>query len=350
VPFGAFYVRADYEHVNRFVNRGRRIRSRDTLRHDLAGAYTRWGRRLLADPLQVARFLMLLQRFRRHYHRFQTNSLTMSRAEAIALDPFLSGLYHQPAPETVQQHGVGDIARDYVAPGLHGTAFVPLERPTGFAMLLGSLPALEPIFEFPVRWDELLAGFADQVVSGAVQSIEPADGGYRVQTSDCDSLFADNVVVATNAAEAQRLVGLDRINQPVTAHLFEISGRLRKGWTTAQLHLFTEIRPTYAILQRSGARTLVCSRNPDPRLDDYFTTWSILDHHIWKPAFNLVGDALIECRQAPGLYVIGDHNVCGLEDAFVTGVCAANQIIATKQPSASTPHAARLRHSERGYP
>ena len=99
------------------MNLGRRIRSRDTLRHDHTGAYTRWDHRLLAHPVQVWRFLILLQRFRRHVRRFKANSLTMSQSEAIA-----------------------DITRHYVSPGLHGTAFLPLDRLTGFTMLLGPLP------------------------------------------------------------------------------------------------------------------------------------------------------------------------------------------------------------------
>jgi glycine/D-amino acid oxidase-like deaminating enzyme len=348
VPFGAFYVRADYEHVNRFVNLGRRIRSRDTLRHDHSGAYTRWDRRLLAHPVQVWRFLVLLQRFRRHLRRFRANSLTMSQSEAIAADPFLHALYHQPAPETVRQHRFGDIARHYVSPGLHGTAFLPLDRLTGFTMLLGSLPAVEPIYEFTLRWDDLLAGFADRVVAGSVRSIDAVDDGYRVHTEDGDCRCADNVVVATDAAEAQRLVGLDRINEPVIVHMFEISGRLRQGWAKAQLHLFSEDQPTFAILQRPGTPILLCSRDPDPRLDDYFSNSSILEHHAWEPAFNLIGDTLIECRQAPGLYVIGDHNVCGLEDAFLTGVFAAKQIISTEETSASTPSQRRPRTLEVG--
>lgn len=337
VPFGAFYVRGDYQHVNRFVNRGRRIRSQDTLRHDHTGAYTRCNRRLVAHPLQAGRFLVLLARFRRHYHRFEVNSLTMSQAEAIAADPFLDALYHQPALDTVRQHRFDDLARHYVAPGLHGTAFAPLERLTGFTMLLGSLPALEPIYEFTMRWDDLLAGFADRIIDGTVRSIHALDPGYRVETDDGLSRSADNVVIATGAAEAQRLIGLDRINDPVTVHMFEIAGQLRPGWSTAQLHLFSEHQPTFAILHRPDAPTLLCSQGPEPRLDDYFSTWSIVEHHVWEPAFHLVGDTLIESRQAPGLYVIGDHNVCGLEDAFLTGVFAANQIVGGLETSASIP-------------
>ncbi len=58
VNLGAYYVRADYSHVNRFVDRGRRIRRRHILRGDQDGSFTRWDLPLLLHPRQTFRFLV----------------------------------------------------------------------------------------------------------------------------------------------------------------------------------------------------------------------------------------------------------------------------------------------------
>ena len=47
----------------------------------------------------------------------------------------------------------------------------------------------------------------------------------------------------------------------------------------------------------------------------------------WEPAFNITGEELLDCEQGGGVYLVGDHNVIGLEDSYITGVLAANKIL-----------------------
>ena len=62
---GAYYVRADYRHLARFVERGRRIKRRQMLRGRGDGSFTRSDMPLLRHLSQTLRFVRLMRDFRR---------------------------------------------------------------------------------------------------------------------------------------------------------------------------------------------------------------------------------------------------------------------------------------------
>jgi len=331
VNLGAYYVRSDYSHVSQFVDLGRPIQREGTLHHDYDGSYTRWDHRLLLHLPQALRFLRLLREFRSHYETFKQNSVLMSQAQAIRADPLLWNLYHEPALQFIQRHRIDDLAHHYLAPIAHGTAFTSLHRLTAFDLLLLAMPAIMPIYEFTARFDLLLAGFEKTLLFDTVTAVTPADGRYSIQTRNSGNFAADHVVVATPIDVAAQLLDLGPVKHPVGAHTFLVRGNLRRPWAQAAINLFPEDYPTLAIARQAGGSTLFCSASELPDFARYFTTWEVVDHQHWNPAFHLDGDALLECEQGPGLYLIGDHNVFGLEDAYITGIHAANRILAAPE-------------------
>ena len=49
-----------------------------------------------------------------------------------------------------------------------------------------------------------------------------------------------------------------------------------------------------------------------------------------------VGGDLLETEQERTLYLVGDHNIVGLEDAYLTGVHAAGRIVAVESREPAT--------------
>jgi glycine/D-amino acid oxidase-like deaminating enzyme len=328
VNLGAYYVRDDYLHVNAFVERGRRIRRRQMLRGNDDGSFSRSDLPLLRHLPQTFRFIRLMRVFRRHYDAFKRDCLLVSQAAAIRSDPLLWDLYREPARRFVRRHRIEDITRSYLAPAIQGTGFTSIDGLTAFTLLVGVLPTVIPIHEYTFRFDRLTAGFVDDLLIDAVAEVTPTPEGYAVRTRQSGDFTAANVVVATPSDVSARLLGLDSVKTPRAAHMFVVEGNLRLPWASAPYSLFPANHSIFALARLSTGATLFTAASPDPDFALYFHSWTVVEHHHWDPAFHLGGDVLLDCEQRPGLYLVGDHNVCDLEDAYITGLYAANRILA----------------------
>ncbi len=213
---------------------------------------------------------------------------------------------------------------------MQGTAFTSTDSLTAFTLLVLVLPTIIPTFEYTFRFDRLMAGFEDALLLDSVTGVTPTAGRYRIETRNGGSFSADNVVVATPTDISARLLDLGPMKMPTSAHTFLVRGNLRRPWAQATISLFPEGHPVLAIARQTGGLILFCSISEYPDFARYFSAWDVLEHRHWDPAFHVLGDALLECELGQGLYLVGDHNVCTLEDAYITGVYAANRILADK--------------------
>ena len=326
VNLGAYYVRSDYTHVNRFADRGRRIERRSLLRGSEDGSWTHSDLPLLLHPRQTIRFLRLMREFRLHYEAFKNACLEASQADVIRADPLLHGLYRESAPDFVERHRIGAISRHYLEPAIRATGFTTLDGLTAFTLLVGVLPMVVPMFEYAFDLDALVAGFEQAIALDSVTALSPISDGFSIRARGGASIDAENVVVATPSDVAARLLELGPVKRPISVHMLLVRGAVRRPWSTAPYSVFPPGDEIFAIARQAGGSTLVTAATGDPDLARIFSECEVVEHHHWAPAFHLGGDALLECEQQPGLYLIGDHNVCDLEDAYITGVFAASRI------------------------
>ena len=306
VNLGAYYVRADYTHVTRYVRRGRRINRLVTRRYDGDAGYGYWNPRLLLHSEEAGRFLRLLRDFRRHYDTLKHRTIHLGQAAAIRSDSMLAELYRTPATEFIREHRLEALARSYLAPGLHGTAFVSLRELTAFTLLLGALPALIPTYEFTLELNRLVDGFTSAIVADSVTAVGAEGSRYRIETKANGTLSTQRLVIATPTAVTGRLLGLPATKRPVSAHMFHVRGSLRYLYQRADIHLFPETDPTFAIARQGGGTVLIGCKHRQPELDRFFTDWEVLEHKHWNPAFHIVGDDLLEAEPSPDLHL--DHH------------------------------------------
>ena len=190
VNLGAYYVRSDYSHVNRYVDRGRRIKRRHILRGVDEGSFTRSDLPLLQHLPQTLRFLRLMREFRSHYGAFKKACLVVSQAEAIRADPLLRDLYHEPAPQLVERHRIGAVSRDYLEPAIRATGFTSLNELTAFTLLVGVLPMVVPMFEYTFDLEALVAGLEEAIALDSVTGLTPASGRFLIRARSGASIDA----------------------------------------------------------------------------------------------------------------------------------------------------------------
>ena len=70
-----------------------------------------------------------------------------------------------------------------------------------------------------------------------------------------------------------------------------------------------------------------CSKNKKPNLNHFFDYPKIIAKKVWAPAGTINGHTLIESSRGNNMYLVGDFNIAGLEESYITGIYAANQII-----------------------
>jgi len=90
--------------------------------------------------------------------------------------------------------------------------------------------------------------------------------------------------------------------------------------------LFSHPSEVQAVADLFNGTYLFYYKNKQPSLDTYFHKPKIIAHHFWDPVGTINGHNLIESVRGNNMYLIGDYNVAGLEESYITGIFCANQI------------------------
>ena len=326
VNYGAYYLMKDYKNIKKYVELGRKLTPLMIHFHKKHHTYTIFNKRLFTHFSQLIRLIFLLRRFRKDYESFKIECENKSQKEALKNNLFLLKLYKQNAEKLLQEYKIKELVEDYMSEVLHGTTFLPIKKLNGFTFLHFALPLIVPISEFKFLKDKLIKGFKRKIINDSVIRVSKAKDIYKVKTKK-KTYFTKNLVIATPPHISAKLLKLNKIKKTVKAHMFHLRGTLKKTWEECEANLFSDNNRMFAIAHQQDNSYLFYSLGDKPNFNIYFSKYKIIKHHFWNPAFNLSGHELWDCEIKKNLFLIGDHNICGLEDSYITGMYAANKII-----------------------
>jgi hypothetical protein len=171
----------------------------------------------------------------------------------------------------------------------------------------------------------MIEPFQEKILNGVVTNIRYKNGQYKLKFDDT-IFYAKNIVLATQIDWSQHVAGVKMTNKPVNTKMLHIKGVPKRIITRKKYQLFSSPSNVQAIADLTDGSYLFYYRQNLPPLKHFFHNPRIIARKSWDPAGTINGHILIESNRGNNMYLIGDFNVAGLEESYITGIYCANQI------------------------
>ncbi len=324
--YGAYFVCSDYHNILNFVKIKNRIKLNDFCFHDNNKIYTLFEPELIFYLSQFIKFRKDHFIFRRELRKFREITKLISQKSAIESNPFLYDLYMKNALDYVKENNIEKVTNKYFSKALYSTTFSNIDEMNAFSFLQFLLPLITPIYTFSFNKDNFIKSFEDKIIKKNVYDISFKDNNYKIKTKD-EIYCSNKIVLATPITWSKKFANVNKINKPVNTNMLHISGKLKDNFLNRKYQLFNPLNAVQAIADLEDGTYLFYYKDKRPSLNFYFNKYEIITHHLWDPAGTINGHNLIESNRGNNMYLIGDYNVAGLEESYITGLFAANQII-----------------------
>jgi hypothetical protein len=314
VNYGAFFVCSDYHNVLQYVKIKSRIRLSDFCFHHGEKTYTLFEPKLIKYSAQFIKTLRLLYKFRKALRMFRKNSETISQKNAIEKDSFLHGLYKQKGSDFVQKQKIQNGTDTYLSKALYSTTFSRINEMNAFSFLQFILPLITPIYTFTFEKDKMIKTFKEKLKRLYVSDLTYKNGKYSIKT-DKNIFYSNNIVLATQIDWSKKFAGVKKTNKSVSSNMLHVRGIPKSNVARKNYQLFDPSNNVQAMANLKDNTYLFYYKQKRPSLEKYFINPYIIAHKYWNPVGTINGHKLIENKRSNNMYLIGDFNVCGLEES-----------------------------------
>lgn len=324
VNYGAYYVRDDYQHILQVVSRTRRIRRLELFRYR-----NQKLRRLCWDalrhPIVLSRLLLHLRTFDQNYQEFKVKCQHEEARKVLESHSYLRSLYRENAVEFLERNHLMPLKDCFISPMMWATALTDVATVSAANMLWVLSMLIHRCWEFRFEASSAVAKFANHLLVDEVVAVTRRQR-WEVETRSHGCFLAEQLVLALPIATSRKLLKLDfEINQPIDAYHIHVRGKVRPPYQRGKFVIVAPDSDDIVVAHQADGSALVYSRRKNIDLGRYFTEWQVLGHRDWRPAYRF-GYTMIDSRPEKNLFLIGDHTAVNMEDAWISGVFAANQI------------------------
>lgn len=328
ISYGALFINnKTHPHVWKYVKPVKKVSFYSYLFYNEQYKSYSIYRQFFSHPIQGLKILLYTKKFLRKYKKFHKRCETMSQAQAIKSDPFLLKVYNQTVKEFITELKLKNFELA-ITQGTTSFFLTPIEQQDMFNATFPFLFMIMFGHEFIFLIDEFIKDIRKKIYKDTIIQIKKGKNFYTLQSKK-RTLYAKNVVVATPPSVSKKLLHLNKIKKAVKNHIFHIAG-IRHEPNKHDAVFYPPKDQLVVNLVQCDGTYIVYATEEKPRFENYFSEYKIIRHKFWNPAYHIGTKVLWECEQDKNLYLIGDHNIVCMEDAYITGLYAANQIINSK--------------------
>jgi len=328
VNYGASYITEDYENIMPYMGGGKRIWTHNCYFHDSNRPISFYRPRTLLEVGKLIRLYRIAADFRKRLRVLRHKALYISQKEALEEDLVLKGYTRKPAVEFVRENGLEYLNRTYFSPLFNSTGFIEYDRCNTFAYLdnLMALICKTYVANHSHCCHMLPKGWENRIARCRVKAMRREGDTFEVRT-ERDVFRADNVVLALPYYSAKTFYDVPKPEHSVPIYVLEVRGERNKCCRGKEVVFFQPEEHEITILwQQVTGTDILFSKTKEPDLGKYYTSYHMISRIYWPTAVVLSGGEWFEQKLEKGVYLASDYNICGLEDAYITGVYAANQI------------------------
>lgn len=332
VDYGASYITEDYKNVWPFMGGRERIRIKDCFFRNGKNFTTFYCLKAFLALPKLIRLYFVLRDFRKRLNRLRERALHEPQKKIVDSDPVLKNHLRTSAKEFVKRYGLEELNEIFFNPLFNSTGFMEYDKANAFFFLDNLMPMLCKAYVADHRHccKRLAKGWGDRIRKTIVLKVSKTKQGYKVKTRTTNYL-AKNVVLALPYLDAKKMYPVPKPMHNIPVYVFHVVGRRKEPYKDKMVVFLRPKKHKISILwkQKTGS-DIIFSKISDPKFELYYEHHRIIKKIYWKTGTVLSGRTWVKQDLDKGLYLASDYNICGLEDAFITGIYAANRILGKK--------------------
>ena len=331
--YGAAYMTSDYKHMLPYVEKREMLRIRDFFFFDGDNVSNLFTIKNVKHIPKMVKFVFILRKLRRHFLKYRIQAPYKSIQECFEEDPVLMKYWKMSAKEFIKEHGFEELDELYGNPITAATAFIESEKVNTFYFIGMFFPVILPawIVNFRHTVKQLTAGYEEKIKLGNVIKVTKNEEGFFNVQSSVGDFVAKNIVFA---APHKALAGVYELPKPFIeqqAYVFYVKGVRKDIYQNKRAVAFRPKHHDVFMLwkQKNGA-DIVYSKHSQPDFNQYYESFKVVKVIHWDPGMIIPKDSFVKQKLEKNVYLASDYNLSLMEDSFLTGLYAANQIIGLK--------------------